>query len=159
MKDAFLKVPGWLIFWYLVIGQCIPAIDFDLGIRMGTQDSPEVVTPVGVAFWKGFCVADLVFYVPMLGLGLYAYETDPLYLAVALGITIYWPIVCLVAAFSARGSLEWILDDRPFLVVLPLFVVWACWCLWQLSAGNLATRDRAVRQEESQTLLRLYTSS
>ena len=27
---------------------------------MGTQDPPEVVTPVGVAFWKGFAMADLV---------------------------------------------------------------------------------------------------
>eukprot|EP00563_Minutocellus_polymorphus_P020674 CAMPEP_0197732740 /NCGR_PEP_ID=MMETSP1434-20131217/41661_1 /TAXON_ID=265543 /ORGANISM="Minutocellus polymorphus, Strain CCMP3303" /LENGTH=90 /DNA_ID=CAMNT_0043320005 /DNA_START=66 /DNA_END=334 /DNA_ORIENTATION=+ len=90
---------------------------------MGTQDSVDVVTEVGVAFWKGFALADLIFYIPLLGYALATYderkETNKAYLAAALGITVYWPIVCLKAAISVRGAPGWFLDDRPFLVLLP----------------------------------------
>ena len=133
MKDAFVKIPGWLLFWYLLVGQCIPAIDYEIGIRMGTQDPPEVVTPIGVAFWKGFATADLVFYVPLLGYGLWTYETNSTSLSAALGVTVYWPMVCLVAAIKARGTEGWSLDDRPFCIILPIFILWASLALAQMS--------------------------
>ena len=96
---------------------------------MGTQDPADVVTEVGVAFWKGFSFADMLFYIPLLGYALATYDDvtqkNKTYLAAALGITVYWPIVCLKAAISARGAPGWSLDDRPFLLLLPLIILWA----------------------------------
>ena len=153
MKDALIKIPGWLLFWYLVVGQCIPAIHYDWGVRMGTQDPPEVVTAVGVAFWKGFATADLVFYVPLLGYGLWTWNFTSL--AVALGITVYWPIVCLVAAIKARNAPGWTLDEGPFVVILPIFILWACASLVWLhcSLQNHSSAPTTTNREEEQHLL------
>ena len=42
----------YLTLWCLSLTG-LPAIKYDLGVRMGTQDSAEVVTEVVAAFWKG----------------------------------------------------------------------------------------------------------
>ena len=60
----FLQATGWLLFAYLVYAQAIPALDYDLGVRMGTQEPALLITDVGVAFWYGFAFADAVFYIP-----------------------------------------------------------------------------------------------
>lgn len=75
--------PGWLLLAYLVYAQAIPAFDYDLGVSMGTQEPAEQVTAVGVAFWYGFA------------------------LAAALGITVYWPSVCLAAIIAAHDAPGW----------------------------------------------------
>ena len=159
MKDTTITVPGWLLFVYLLIGQCIPAIDYDWGVTMGTQDPPEIVTEVGVAFWKGFALADLIFYVPLLGIGLWTYERHPLYLSAALGITIYWPIVVFRAAVSARHAPGWSLNDRPYHIVLPVIILWALWALFRLQPASHSLSDASITDvrgqvaEESQRLL------
>jgi len=38
-------------------------MNYDLGVRMGTQDSAEVVTEVGVAFWKGKLTSELLLHI------------------------------------------------------------------------------------------------
>ena len=65
-----IQFPGWLLFAYLVVAQCTAAVSYTLGVRMGTQEPAERITNVGVAFFKGYAGADLIFYVPLLGLGL-----------------------------------------------------------------------------------------
>ena len=65
-----LQIPGWLLFMYLVYAQGIPAFDYELGVRMGTQESAQNITEVGAAFWYGFAFADLVIYIPLLAAGL-----------------------------------------------------------------------------------------
>lgn len=88
-----IQIPGWLLFAYLVIAQCTAALSYALGIKMGTQEPAERITEVGVAFFKGYAGADLVFYVPLLGLGLLAHAMAAAWSAVALGaalgITVY----------------------------------------------------------------------
>jgi len=69
-EHRWLQIPGWLLLAYLVYAQAIPAFDYELGIRMGTQESAQRITEVGVAFWYGFAFADLVIYIPLLGAGL-----------------------------------------------------------------------------------------
>ena len=44
-----LQVPGWLLFAYLVYAQAIPAFDYQLGVRMGTQESARQITDAGAA--------------------------------------------------------------------------------------------------------------
>ena len=51
-------------------------------------------------------------------------------MAAALGITVYWPIVCLAALVDARGAPGWnIADEVPYLIVLPLIAAWGAWGL------------------------------
>ena len=56
----FVQIPGWLLFLYLVIAQCIPAFSYQIGVRMGTQEPAENITEVGVAFFKGLAQVLLV---------------------------------------------------------------------------------------------------
>ncbi len=136
----WIQVPGWLLFVYLVYAQGIPAIDYDLGIAMGTQEPAEVITPVGVAFWFGFAFADLVVYIPMLGMGLAGHwkgaSWAPYVLGGALGITVYWPVVVLSAAFDASDAPGWLLDTTMFWWVLPVIAVWALWAIFACTAND-----------------------
>ena len=133
-----LQVPGWLLLFYLIYAQAIPAFDYDLGIAMGTQEPAEQVSEVGVAFWYGFAFADLVTYIPILAIGLIGYWLECVWgrvlLAAALGVTVYWPVVCLSALVAARDAAGWNLENEsPFWIVLPLITFWGVWGLWQIA--------------------------
>jgi hypothetical protein len=70
LERWYLQMPGWFLLAYLVYAQAIPAFDYELGVRMGTQESAQTITEVGAAFWYGFAFSDLVIYIPLLGAGL-----------------------------------------------------------------------------------------
>jgi len=135
---SMLLGPGWLLFIYLLIAQAIPAVDYELGVSMGTQESAQRVTEVGVAFWYGFAFGDLVTYIPLLGLGLVGYQQrrnwGRVMLIAALGITVYWPVVCLAAVVAVRTAPGWhIPSETPFWVVLPAIAAWGIWGLWHMA--------------------------
>ena len=132
-----IQGPGWLLLLYLIFAQAIPAFDYDLGVSMGTQESAEQISEVGVAFWYGFAFGDLITYIPLLALGLIGYWLDKAWgrmlLAAALGITVYWPVVCLAAVVAARGAKGWNLTgEAAYWIVLPLIALWGTWGLWSL---------------------------
>ena len=136
-----IQVPGWLLLIYLVYAQAIPAFDYDLGVRMGTQESAKTITQVGAAFWYGFAFADLVVYIPLLAAGLIGHWMSvrwaPLVMGSALGITVYWPIVCLAAVAKAEGAPGWNPGDTTeYWIVLPLITLWAVVGLWQLARAD-----------------------
>jgi hypothetical protein len=133
-----IQGPGWLLTLYLVYAQAIPAFDYQTGVSMGTQEPVEVITGVGVAFWYGFAFGDLVAYIPMLALGLIGCwigkHWGQIILASAMGISIYWPIVCLAAVASARNAPGWNLQhEAAYWVVLPLISLWGAWGVWRLA--------------------------
>jgi hypothetical protein len=133
-----IQLPGWLLLAYLVYAQAIPAFSYETGVAMGTQESAEVVSEVGVAFWYGFALGDLLTYIPLLALGLLGFRLRKgwgrIVLAAALGVTVYWPAVCLVAVVAARHASGWNLpDETPYWIVLPLIMLWAVWSLWRLA--------------------------
>ena len=137
-RDMLLVLfPGWLLLLYLVYAQVPPAFDYDIGVSMGTQEPVEAITEVGVAFWYGFAFADLVTYIPLLAAGLIGYRLGACWgrmlLAAALGITVYWPVVCLAAVFDARDAAGWTVDDTPYWIVLPIILVWALLALFRIS--------------------------
>lgn len=148
----FLQIPGWLLVAYLVYAQAIPAIDYELGVRMGTQESAQQITGVGVAFYYGFAFADLIVYIPLLIAGLLGHWGNRAWgrvmLAAALGITVYWPVVVLVAAVVARDAAGWIIDETPFWIVLPPIVLWALWGLWSV-ARSAGTEARGANQSRN----------
>lgn len=130
----FVQIPGWVLCVYLIYAQAIPAFDYELGVRMGTQEPTEQITEVGKAFWVGFAFADLVVYIPLLFIGLVGHLAHrpwtPIVLGAALGITVYWPVVVLAAAVDARDASGWHLDMAPYWIVLPPIAIWALWALW-----------------------------
>jgi len=103
-----LQGGGWLLVIYLIVAQAISAVSYDLGVVMGTQESAQQITAVGAAFWYGFAFGDLVVYLPLLITGLVSYQIGftwgRIVLGAALGITIYWPIVCLATVVAARNA-------------------------------------------------------
>lgn len=143
MGFRLVQIPGWILLTYLVYAQAIPAFDYELGVRMGTQESSEQITEVGAAFWYGFAFADLVIYIPLLAAGLLGHWSNRSWgraiLGAALGITIYWPIVVLATAVDARDASGWFIDEAPFWVVLPAIVSWALWSLWHIACAKKIT--------------------
>ena len=130
-----LQVPGWLLLFYLIYAQAIPAFSYETGVAMGTQEPAEQITDVGVAFWYGFAFADLVTYIPLLAVGLIGHYLGKMWgriiICAALGITLYWPVVCLAAVIAARNAAGWnITDESPYWIVLPLIALWGAWGLW-----------------------------
>ena len=134
---VFIQVTGCLFLVYLVYAQGITALDYDYGVAMGTQEPAERITEVGVAFWYAFALGDAVFYIPLLLAGLIGMAKDWQWgrgvMIAAMGITVYWPIVCLVAIASARGAPGWTLPkETEYWIVLPIIAAWAAWVLWWL---------------------------
>ena len=133
----FLHIPGWLLLAYLIYAQAIPAIDYELGISMGAQESANQITEIGVAFFWGFAFGDLVTYIPLLATGLVGHwlarRWATTVLAAALGITVYWPVVCLSTVFAARSIENWNLpSERDYWIVLPIISMWGLYGLWYL---------------------------
>ena len=129
-----LQLPGWLLLIYLIYAQGITAFGYDFGVAMGTQEPVEKITQVGAAFWYGFAFGDLLAYIPILLIGLLGHllakQWGRIWLGAALGISIYWPIVCLAALVDARSAPGWnIVDETPYWIVLPLIAVWGAWGL------------------------------
>ena len=133
----WLQIPGWLLLVYLVYAQAIPAFDYQLGVRMGTQESAQKITEVGAAFWYGFAFSDLVVYIPLLGAGLIGHWRGRRWwraiFGAALGISVYWPVVVLAAAVDARDASGWDIDEAAYWIVLPIIVAWALWGLLRVA--------------------------
>ncbi len=130
-----IQIPGWLLLIYLVYAQGISAFNYELGVSMGTQESVENITEVGAAFWYGFALADLLFYIPVLCVGLIGHMRNTRWgritLAAALGITVYWPIVSLAALVAARDASGWnIADEGAYWIVCLLIAAWGVLGLW-----------------------------
>lgn len=131
----FLHIPGWLLLFYLMFAQAIPAFDYQLGVSMGTQEPASRITDVGVAFFWGFAFGDLVTYIPLLAIGLVGHwmakDWSPIVISSALGITVYWPIVCLSTVVAAQDAENWSLpNEGDYWIVLPVITLWAVYGLW-----------------------------
>ncbi|MDH3231625.1 MAG: hypothetical protein OEN55_17690 [Alphaproteobacteria bacterium] len=133
-----LQGPGWLLLLYLFYAQGIAALDYELGVAMGTQEPAAEITEVGAAFWWGFALGDLVTYMPLLAVGLIGHAAGRAWgrtaLAAALGITVYWPVLSLAVVVAARDAAGWSLaGERAYWIVLPPIALWAAWGLWRLA--------------------------
>ena len=133
-----VQCAGWLLLLYLVYAQAIAAIDYELGVSLGTQEPAEEITEVGAAFWYGFAFGDVVVYIPLLAAGLIGIWLRAPWARVvfgaALGITVYWPIVSLAAISVVRGASGWNLPDEVnYWIVLPLIALWGAWALWRMT--------------------------
>jgi len=130
-----LQGPGWLLLIWLIYAQGISAFGYELGVAMGTQEPAEKITEVGAAFWYGFALGDLLTYIPILCVGLIGHLRGKYWgqiaLSAALGITMYWPVVSLVALVDARDAVGWnISSEISYWVVCLLIAAWGAWGFW-----------------------------
>ena len=57
--------------------------------------------------------------------------------AAALGITVYWPTVCLVALVDARDAPGWSLsNETPYWIVCCAIAAWGVWGLVSVTTGR-----------------------
>ena len=76
-------------------------------------------------------------YIPILGVGLVGHlrgrPWGRIALAAALGITVYWPVVCLAALVDARDAAGWdVSDEAQYWIVCLLIAAWGAIGLWFL---------------------------
>jgi hypothetical protein len=132
-----IQIPGWMLLIYLIVAQGITAFSYELGVAMGTQESAESITEVGTAFWYGFAFGDLVVYIPLFLAGLIGHLRDThwgrITLAAAMGITLYWPVVCLAALVDARDAAGWnVANEMPYWIVCLTVAAYGALGLWLL---------------------------
>ncbi|RNL66761.1 hypothetical protein [Zhongshania marina] len=128
---------GWPLCLLLLVAQAISAVNYDLGVAMGFQQPVESITEVGVASWRGFAIADTLVYLPLMALGLYGYQQKRRYgnifLAVAAGISLYWPIVFGATLLLSRSAFGWSVDSELAVWVFgSIYTVWAIIVLFTL---------------------------
>ncbi len=141
-----IQTPGWLLVVYLIYAQGISAFGYEIGVEMGTQEPVSTITEVGAAFWYGFAFGDLVVYIPLLIAGLVGHwrcaRWGWLALSAALGITVYWPVVCLAALVHARDAAGWQLtSEGPYWVVCLVIVAWEVVGLYPLIRNGVASPE------------------
>jgi len=122
---------------FLIIGQTLSLIDYDLAISLGLQESEKEIGKVGIAFAKGFAFGDTIFYIPLLVLGILGLIKGKKWGAIlmlgALGISVYWPIVHLYAIFIDTEAIRLEPDKYiSFPIVLSLITIYGLWGIYYL---------------------------
>ncbi|MBT8312468.1 MAG: hypothetical protein HKP23_06540 [Flavobacteriaceae bacterium] len=108
---------GILLLVLLLLGQTLAVFNFDLAITMGLQETKREIGEVGIAFAKGFALADTLVYVPLLLIGLIGLLSKRkwgyLAMMISLGITVYWPVVHLYAIYIETEAIN--LDPEKYI--------------------------------------------
>ncbi len=121
----------------LLAGQTMSFIDYDLTVSLGLQESEELVGELGVAVNKGFGVADSIIYIPVLIIGIVGLwkrkKWGVFSMTAALGITAYWPLVCLFIVIFGRDVPGFSFPDFvSYILILSAISVYGLWGLWYL---------------------------
>ena len=132
-----LMILGMLFSVMLLLGQTMSFINYDFTVSIGLQESKDVVSEMGVAINKGFGVGDTIIYLPLLVIGivgLWLRKKWGLFAVVgALGITAYWPMVCLFFLIFAKGTPGYNFTSfTSYIIMLTAFTVYGLWGLWYL---------------------------
>jgi len=122
---------------FLIIGQTLSLIDYDLALSLGLQESEKEIGKVGIAFAKGFAFGDTIFYVPLLVFGILGLlkgkKWGTVLMLGALGISIYWPIVHLYAIYIDTEAIT--LNPEKYIsfpIVLSLIIIYGLWGIYYL---------------------------
>ena len=126
-----------LLTLFLLIGQTFSLINYETAVTFGLQESVEEVGDVGIAFAKGFALADTIIYIPLLIAGIIGLLRQKKYgvftLLAACAISVYWPIVHLYAIFIERNTI--VLHSEKYVsfpIILSLIILYGLWGMWYL---------------------------
>ena len=128
---------GMFVLVMLLLGQTMSFINYEFTVSIGLQESVEVIGEMGVAVNKGFGVGDTIIYIPLLIIGLaglwFRKKWGVLVMAGAMGITAYWPLVCLFILLFAQGSPGYNFTDfTSYTILLTALTFYGFWGLWYL---------------------------
>ena len=128
---------GILLNIFYLAGQTMALVSYDFTVEMGLQEATSEITAVGVALNKGFGLGDTVVYIPLFVagiVGLFRRKNWGLYtMASAMGITIYWPVVCLSTLFFAKNADGWYFSDyASYTFLLSFIALYGTWGLFYL---------------------------
>ncbi len=132
-----LMVIGILLSAMLLLGQTMSFINYDFAVSIGLQESRDAVGEIGVAINKGFGVGDTIVYVPLLVIGIVGLWLKKKWglfaMAGALGITAYWPMVCLFFLLFAKGSPGFNFTSfTSYTILLTAITIYGLWGFWYL---------------------------
>lgn len=110
------------------------AIILNIFYLIGLQEPVEDITAIGVALNKGFGFGDTVIYMPLFIAGIIGLLLKRTWgyigMVASLGITIYWPTVCMAVVLFARGSEGWYFNDySSYAILLGLIAIYGAWGL------------------------------
>ena len=128
---------GILLLLFLLLGQTLAVFNFDLAVALGLQETIGEIGKVGIAFAKGFALADTLVYVPLLILGIVGLLTNKkwgyLAMMISLGITVYWPVVHLYAIYIEREAINLAPEKYvTFPVTLGILMIYGLYGMWYL---------------------------
>ncbi|MBA7491718.1 hypothetical protein ES702_02266 [subsurface metagenome] len=132
-----LMIFGIFLFVILLVGQTMSFINYDFTVSIGLQESKDMVGEMGVAINKGFGVGDTIIYLPLLVIGLVGLWFRKMWgvfaMASVLGITAYWPMVCIFLVLFAKGSPGFNFTNfTSYTILLTAFTLYGLWGLWYL---------------------------
>ena len=142
-------IVGILFLFFLILGQTMSFINYDLTVSLGLQESKEIVGEMGVAVNKGFGVGDTIIYLPILIVGIVGLWLKRMWgifaMAGALAITAYWPMVTIFLLLFARGTPGFNFTNfTSYGILLIAFTIYGIWGLWYLYSH----RKRLINGEQ-----------
>ena len=103
-----LMIGGGILAAVFVAGQSVAVVDYERVVAWGLQEPVNDIGITGLAFNLGFAFADTLFYVPILIAGLWSLWHRKAWglpvMAAALGVSVYWPLVCTAALIFGHGQ-------------------------------------------------------
>ncbi|MDH3267888.1 MAG: hypothetical protein OEM46_03440 [Ignavibacteria bacterium] len=133
----FVMISGILIVVLLLLGQTMSFINYEFTVSLGLQEPVDQIGKIGVAVNKAFGVGDTIIYIPLLIVGLIGLWHKKKWgiwsMVAALGITAYWPVVCLFIIFFSVSVPEVNFTDvYSYVVVLGFITLYGLWGIWYL---------------------------
>jgi hypothetical protein len=137
MGRRIILIIGTILLAMLLLGQTMSLIHYEFSVLLGLQEAQSIVGEMGIAINKAFGAADTIMYIPILALGLVGIWRQKRWSIVAmsgaLGITAYWPIVCLFLLFFAKGTPDFHFTRyTSYTIMLTLITLYGLWGLWYL---------------------------
>ena len=132
-----LMILGILSSVMFLVGQTMSFINYDFTVSIGLQESKDIVGEMGVAINKGFGVGDTIIYLPLLVIGIVGLWLRKMWglfaMAGALGVTAYWPMVCIFYLLFAKDSPGFSFTNfTSYTILLTAFTVYGLWGLWYI---------------------------
>jgi hypothetical protein len=124
---AYRVIVGFLAFdlIFLLAGQTLCLFDYDFTVRMGLQEDSKAIGEYGIQVNRAFGLGDTVVLIPLTALALIGLVLKKRWaltaLAAAMGVTLYWPFVC-IGLFS-------FLDGVAGYTLVPGFTYWVAFGL------------------------------
>jgi len=136
-----LIIVSILLTLFLLVGQTFSLINYETAVALGLQESVEEISEVGIAFAKGFALADTIIYIPLLFtgiIGLLRRKKWGVYLIFAsCAISVYCPLILLYAIYIGKGVI--ILNPEKYVffpIALSFIILYGLLGMWYLYANQ-----------------------